>query len=174
MNKLTPECIAIANYIIEKINNFNREKVLRQHIFLTTKRLQRLLYFYYIDYMIQNNGTLLFEDEFTVWPSGPAIERIYKKYMPLSDGPLKPKIDEHVTELTNDIKITIDNVLEKTQNLSTANLIEIVKIANGPWDQVYNNNDENYGKVISKEIIYEFYSKNEKKTKSLKLITKKQ
>lgn len=167
MNELTPKCIAVANYIIEKINDFNRGKVLRQQIFLTTRRLQKLLYFCYVDYMVQNNGALLFEDEFTVWPSGPAIKNVYRKYMQMEDGPLKPKVDKPVIELTDDVKELIDNVLEKTQRLNTTDLIKITKIVDGPWEQIYNNNDRNYDKTIPREKIYEFYSKKETK-KSMK------
>lgn len=163
MNELTPKCIAIANYIIEKINDFNRGKILCQQIFLTTKRLQKLLYFCYVDYMVQNNGALLFEDEFTVWPSGPAIKNVYRKYIQMEDGPLKPKVDKPVIELTDDVKELIDNVLEKTQQLNTTDLIKTSKIVGGPWAQIYDNNDENYEKSIPREMIYEFYSKKEKK-----------
>lgn len=170
MNELTLKCIAVANYIIEKINDFNRGKVLRQQIFLTTRRLQKLLYFCYVDYMVQNNGALLFEDKFTVWPSGPAIKNVYREYMQMEDGPLKPKVDKPTIKLTEDIKVLIDNVLEKTQSLNTTDLIKTTKIVDGPWEQIYDNNDENYDKIIPREKIYEFYSKKEKKKHTKKFI----
>ena len=77
----------MADYIIDEINKYNQDKPFRDKVLLSTRRLQRLLYFCETEYMIKNNGTPLFEDEFYAWPSGPVIEKIYYAYVQEQSGP---------------------------------------------------------------------------------------
>ena len=61
MEDLTPKCVAVSNYIIEKINKFNEGKTLQEQVMMSLKRLQKILYFCDIEYMKINNGESLFE-----------------------------------------------------------------------------------------------------------------
>lgn len=81
MTELSLKCMAVADYIIDEINKYNQDKLFRDKVLLSTRRLQRLLYFCETEYMIKNNGIPLFEDEFYAWTSGPVIEKIYYAYV---------------------------------------------------------------------------------------------
>ena len=163
MEKLTKKCIAVANYIIEEINKFNEGKPLKEQVMLTLKRLQKILYFCDIEYMKINNGESLFEDNYFAWSSGPVIPYVYHTFIQCQspNGKIHPKYEEQEIRLTDKETFIIDKVLEKTQELDTVDLIDITKIDDGPWHQVYNEFDSNHNQIISKEEIYNFY-KNKK------------
>lgn len=155
---LTPECRAVANYIIEEINKFNKGKELQKQVLMSTKKLQKLLYFCDIEYMKENNGETLFKDNFEAWPSGPVIDEVYSEFMQYQDGEMRPKYDNSTIELSGGIKLLINKVLDMTKDLSTVDLINISKVDTGPWYQVYIEDDECHNQIVSKEEMYNFYS----------------
>ena len=55
-------CTDVANFIVEKINEYNKQQSFQNKISLTNRRLNLLLYFLEIEYMKRNNGTPLFEN----------------------------------------------------------------------------------------------------------------
>lgn len=157
MYTITPKCRAISNYIIEKINTYNKLKPFKDQIPLHTKRLQRLLYLCDVAYMKRYNGTPMFDDKFNAWPSGPVIADAYGVFMQYQDGDMKPKYDCEVIELSYDIKSIIDEILEATQGLDTSDLMDITNIVEGPWHQVYKEDDKEHGQIVEKEVSYSFY-----------------
>lgn len=163
MEKLTKKCIAVLNYIIEKINKSNEGKELREQVMMSLKRLQKILYICDIEYMKINNGESLFEDNYFAWSSGPVIPYVYHTFIQCQspNGKIHPKYEEQEIRLTDKETFIIDKVLEKTQELDTVDLIDITKIDDGPWHQVYNEFDSKHNQIISKEEIYNFY-KNKK------------
>ena len=159
MEDLTPKCITVSNYIIKKINKFNEGKTLQEQVMMSLKRLQKILYFCDIEYMKINNGESLFEENYYAWPSGPIIPYVYTTFVQYQslNGKIKPKYEEQELRLTDKEVFIIDKVLEKTQELNTVDLIDITKIDDGPWQQVYNEFDSKHNQIIKKEEIYNFY-----------------
>ena len=127
---------------------------------MSTKRLQRLLYFCNIEYIRKYNGQNLFNDYFYAWPTGPVIPGIYFVYIPHIIGKYIPIYDGEQLELKNEEKFIIHKILKQTQNLSTMDLINITNINGGPWQQFYNENDSKHNQIIPKEEIYNFYLNN--------------
>lgn len=163
MEDLTPKCRVVANYIIEKINKSNEGKELREQVMMSLKRLQKILYICDIEYMKINNGESLFEDNYYAWPSGPVISYVYYEFIQYQNlnGKINPKYEEQELRLTDKEVFIIDKVLEKTQELDTVDLIDITKIDDGPWQQVYNEFDSEHNQIITKEEIYNFYKNKE-------------
>jgi len=159
--KLTKQCKAVANYIIEEINKYNEGKNLRQKLLFTTKRLQKLLYFCEVEYMIRNNGSPLFDDEFYAWPSGPVIEEIYHEFMQYQAGDIQPKYDKKEYNLSQDIKFIIDQILEASKVLDTRDLIMMSNVPGGPHSKVFNEKDKDYKQKVSKKETYSYYSRKE-------------
>ena len=158
MYTITPKCIAVANYIIEAINQYNKHKEeLRQQVLLSTKKMQRLLYLCEVEYMKRNNGTPLFKDDFYAWPSGPTIPRGYTLFIQSMDCKMHPIESSNPVELTDDIKIIIDEILDKTKELDTTELMDITNIVDGPWHQVYQEDDKEHKQIVSKLETYRFY-----------------
>ena len=61
---ITSKCRAVANYIIEKSNEYNEDRTFGKYEMMSCKRLQRLLYFCNVKYMLLQNGEFLFESDF--------------------------------------------------------------------------------------------------------------
>lgn len=149
-------CTDVANFIVEKINEYNKQQSFQNKISLTNRRLNLLLYFLEIEYMKRNNGTPLLEN-FKAWPHGPTIPSIVSKFAQLHNGQMVLWSTEKTTELTEDIKAIIYEVLEVTKNIDTQDLISISNVVGGPWQQIYNENDNLHEQVISKETMYNYY-----------------
>lgn len=157
---ITAKCRAVSNYIIEAANRYNEDKSVQEQVMMSTKRLQRLLYFCNIEYMRKYNGQNLFNDYFYAWPTGPVIPGIYFVYIPHIIGKYIPIYDGERLELKNEEKFIIHKILKQTQNLSTMDLIKITNISGGPWQRFYNELDSKHNQIIPKEVIYNFYMNN--------------
>ncbi len=153
---MTKMCVAAANYIIERTNEYNKDKKYCEQIFMTSKRLQKLLYFSEVEYMKRNDGEPMLNDEFQAWPSGPVIPSIYYKFVQYQDGNMRPLLGDY-PDISEDEKVAIDYVLERTYNMDTLDLIEFSHINGGPWNHVYNPNDLDHGQTVPKHEMYSFY-----------------
>ncbi len=151
-------CIAAANYIINAANQYNEGKSLREKIFLSSKRLQKLLFFSDVLYMVENHGESMFHDEFYAWPSGPVIPSVYREFMQYQDGDMKPHNDSHHTPTTPEMERVISRVLEDTNNLDTIDLIRRSHEVGSPWEVVFDENDAEFNRIIDKTAIFNYYS----------------
>ncbi len=153
-------CVAAANYVINKVNEYN-EKNPNARISMTCKRLQKLLYFSDVLYMKQNCGDSMFSDDFYAWPSGPVIPSVYYEFKIYQGGTMcaidtgKPK------SLTAKMREAIDNILKQTWGLDTLDLVERSHASGGPWDSVYCENDPEHKQIISKSDMFAFYKDRE-------------
>ena len=146
---MTNKCKTISNYIINEVNLYNKDKDLNNTVFLSTKRLNKILFFCDLRYMLLNNGKSMFDDKFYVWSSGPVIPELYREYLCYQDGEMKTIRVEEVF-LDDDIKGIIDEILEITKNLDTIELINLSKL---DW---FSNDVLN--EPISKADVYNNYS----------------
>jgi uncharacterized phage-associated protein len=151
-------CIAAANYIINAANEYNKGKSLKEKIFLSSKRLQKLLFFSDVLYMVENNGDSMFHDEFYAWPSGPVIPSVYREFMQYQDGEMKPHNDSPHASLAPAIESVISRVLEDTNNLDTIDLIRKSHETGSPWKAIFNENDSEFNRIIDKKAIFDYYS----------------
>ena len=151
-------CIAAANYLINRTNNYNRQQTLyKDRISMSCKRLQKLLYFSDVIYMRGNNGDSMFTDDFYAWPSGPVIPSVYDTFVQYQNGEMVPLNEEGHSELNNEMITALDFVFNNTIKTDTADLVEMSHIPGGPWASVYNENDAEHLQIISKTFMYQFY-----------------
>ena len=120
---MTLKCIDVCNYIINTVNEYNKGKALKEQVLLSTKRLQKILFFSNVLYMVENNGTPMFDDVFSIYPSGPVIPEVYHKFMMYQDGPMRPNSESN-NMVSPKIKDVIDRVLEGTERIDTNVLIQ--------------------------------------------------
>lgn len=157
-------CIAAANYIINAANKYNEGKTeLKDRIFMSSKRLQKILFFSDVLYMIENNGQSMFSDDYYAWPSGPVIPSVYNEFKEYQDGKMYPHYNWKDKEISDKIKDTIDRVLKDTNTIGTYELVEKSHIKGGPWDLVFKKRGINCGindfSIIKKKKIYKYYKK---------------
>lgn len=153
---MTSMCIAAANYLIERTNEYNKGRSCGERIFMTCKRLQKLLYFSDVEHMKANNGLSMFRDDFFAWSSGPVIPSVYNKFSHFQSGTMDPLPGEH-TPLTPSMVDALDSIFNKSINIDTCDLVEQSHVPNGPWAKVYNENDLRHEQKISKQEMYSFY-----------------
>lgn len=154
---MTTMCIAAANYIIDRTNQYNENHSFQDRILLTGKRLQKMLFFCDVEYMLQHEGKSMFSDEYYAWPSGPVIPSVYYNYMHFQNGTMRPVEEGQHSPLSPEMKTTIDSVFSKTCTLDTFDLVELSHVKNGPWAQVYKDEDPKHEERIPKELIYGYY-----------------
>ena len=154
---VTAMCIAAANYLIEKTNEYNEGRSFRQQIPMSGKRLQKLLYFSDVWYM-QQHGKSMLSDEFFAWPSGPVIPSVYATFCNYQDGRMLPVDEKGHTPLTEDQRRALDRIFAATEQIDTVDLVNASHIRFGPWDSVYKNDGE-YRQIVSKESMRSFYGK---------------
>ncbi len=156
---LSKMCIAAANYLITKTNEFNKGKKYSERISMTCKRLQKLLYFSEIEYMKSHNGKNMFTDEFHAWPNGPVIPSVYDVFVQYQNGEMYPVSEKGHSSLTKEMEKTLDRIFERTQNIDTLDLVDMSHKDGGPWSKAYVKEDEKHENIISKGEMLSFYQK---------------
>lgn len=155
---VTDMCISAANYIIEKVNEYNKGRTaLRDQIFMSSKRLQKLLFFSDVLYMVENEGRSMITDEFYAWPSGPVIPSVYDTFMQYQDGAMQPYDPENHILTDETMQHAIDRIFDATSRVSTIDLVTRSHEDGGPWASVYVKGDPDY-KLIDKNMIYTYYT----------------
>lgn len=142
---ISKECLAVSDYIIEKVRKDNLGKTLRDTTFIYRKRLQKLLYFSEVIYMLENEGETLFPDEYFIWGSGPVIPGVYKTYFGEELHPVSNGLEN---KLTAKEKRAIELVLVMTKGIPT---MELIDLSYGP---VFASEDRY---TVSKEKIYDYF-----------------
>ncbi len=156
---LSAMCIAAANYLIKKTNDFNKGKKYSDRISMTCKRLQKLLYFSEIEYMKSHSGQTMFTDDFHAWPNGPVIPSVYDIFVQYQNGEMHPVSEDGHTPLNREMEKTLDKIFERTQNIDTIDLVDMSHKPNGPWSKSYVENDDKHEQIVSKNGMYLFYQK---------------
>ena len=154
---ITAMCIAAANYLINKTNDYNTGKKYSERISMTCKRLQKLLYFSEIEYMKTNKGTPMFSDDFRAWPSGPVIPSVYDVFVQYQDGEMYPVDETGHSPITADMEKALETIFSQTVLIDTLDLVDYSHIPNGPWAKHFDASDEQHIQIIPKEEIYMFY-----------------
>ncbi len=152
---MTVMCIAAANYLIEKTNEYNKGRDFRNRIRMSGKRLQKLLYFSDIEYMKKYNIPML-RDEFFAWPSGPVIPSVYIRFIQYQSGEMRPAEGAH-TPLKKEERDILDVIFNATIGMDTSKLVKASHVKGGPWDCVYNESDKDHGQILDKKEMWKFY-----------------
>ena len=152
---MTAMCIAVANYLIEKTNKYNEGKPFREKILMSGKRLQKLLYFSDVAYLI-THGERMIQDVFYAWPSGPVIPSVYKKFIQYQSGDMRPAACQN-NDLTQEQQDILDMVFDATIGRKTIELIQASHVKDGPWETVYDESDIDHPRIVCEKAVREFY-----------------
>lgn len=150
---MTEMCISAANYIIRQVNENYKG------VFMSSKRLQKLLFFSDVLYMTRHDGQSMFDDEYYAWPSGPVIPDVYDTFMQYQSGIMLPYDEKNHTLTDEGQTRTIDAVLEDTKDKDTVELVNRSHRAGGPWDEMYDEANPKHDDLISKRSIFNYYLK---------------
>ena len=141
------EEIQISFYIIKYCND-------HQYI-ISNSKLNMLLYFINIEYMLKFDGKSLFREEFRIWQDGPFLPFVYDFFWIGMVYPIGREI-----KVSSEKKEIIDSVLKKRIACEEFELSEEIKRKNGPCYTVYNKYKDENGickATIKHQDIYSFY-----------------
>lgn len=79
---------------------------------ITNLRLQKMLYFIWIDFYKESKGKWLFENAFCAWPLGPVITEVYYKYKHNAGLPIKYTDDIDLGKYNKIINRLTDKYME--------------------------------------------------------------
>ena len=119
-----------------------------KQIHTTRKKLNHLIYYSYVEHLIENNKRL-FIDNIEPGTHGPIIQTVlqnYKANVTITNSNLNSTV-----ELTEDEKESIDSTIEMCEDYN-GNQLEIFTINTDPYIKAKNN-----GTKILDEYIYEYY-----------------
>ena len=146
------EAVKISYYIIKYCKD--------KKIDLTNLKLNKLLYFVNIKYMLENNGNPLFNEEFLAWRHGPVLQSVYERFYFGITLVSVTKLEIIMKQLSDKKIKIINEVLEKKGQISAWDLVLETHVSNGPWEVIYNNNKDINGICktnIPHQLIYNFY-----------------
>ena len=135
----------VARYII----NYCTEQV----IFVSNLKLQKMLYYLWIDYY-QNTNEYLFDEDICAWPFGPVVPNVYYEYCSYAGTPIAKKYDDLNNIFNNDITIEINNLINKYIDCTPNQLVNKSHESGLPWDIIYNQN-KGYKEIIPFDLIVE-------------------
>ena len=159
--KVEQKMLAIANGFVENTNLYNQKKPYSERISMTVKRLQKLIYFAEIRYMLEREGEQLFDTDYCAWPSGAVIPEIYHQYVQRQGEVAMNAVESSyiLNDFTRDI---IDDVFKKTIEIDTLDLVNMTLKKGTPWAAFFNSEDDRHKQIIPKVEIYNYYSKHPK------------
>lgn len=150
-------CIAAVNHVIRSVEYHNMHSHFMDRVSLTTKRIQKIIYFADVHYMLNHNGTSFIPDDYCAWPSGSVIPSIYYVFMIRQSNELSTVRDYYDHLLEPEMKASLNYILDLTANMDTLDLIDAAKAAGEPWHTYYNANDADHNDIVPKDDIYHYY-----------------
>lgn len=112
---------------------------------ITPMKLQKLLYFFYRDYM-QKTDRPAFSERFMVWQYGPVLGSIYHEFKRFGGGNIvsygfdcgKVYIVEETpgTDFTN----ILNKIWSETYNIDAISLSKLTHDVNGAWNKAFQKN----------------------------------
>lgn len=119
--------IEVANFIIDTCTRNNDP--------ISNLRLQKLLYFIWVDYYRETNN-YLFLDNMQAWQLGPVIPEVYYEYCAYGGKPINLLC---VTSIVADDADILIRLIEKYRLVPVSTLVERTHMPDTAWYKVYNN-----------------------------------
>lgn len=108
---------------------------------LTNMKLQKLLYYAWIEYYTSHDGRHLFEDRMYAWKLGPVVPPVYREYriyaaMPISiTKPPEGEIDDDTAEF-------LRSFADRYRDTSFRDLVARSHAPGKPWDKAYRDGQD--------------------------------
>lgn len=169
------ECEMALNYIISKMEDYNLNREFPNQVPVIAPRIQIILYFSQIIYM-KLMGKPMLKDDFYAWPNNPAIPEVYTRCMfsSLGKGDRITQSNVGYPSISEEMCTVIDYVLKDTNDMDISDLREKSRMICGLWQEVYNPDyDDEYGQVISKDMMLKHCQLDEEINDKVKKLTYK-
>lgn len=124
----------------------------KHHYFISNLKLQKILYFVQIDFLV-NLGSCCFEEDIEAWDFGPVIPCIYDRYKDWGNSSIILK-DETIPLICGKDRDRINDMVDECAKYTAAELVGITQ-KQRPWKAAFHRN---YHNVISKASLIEYFS----------------
>lgn len=138
-------------YRVRFIAHFIIDYFSRSGMPISNLKLQKILYFLWIDYFNKSHD-YLFNEEFYAWQFGPVVPEIYDEYCTYGGLDIDRCYDEH--ELSDRDEDFLPTLLKHYANRSVSSLVRQSHKENKPWDYIYNQQGK-HREPIPFEVIIE-------------------
>lgn len=135
------DAVTIARYIVDYCTKKNTP--------ITNLKLQKLLYYVWIDYYKATNKSL-FSNYICAWPLGPVVVDAYDEFCVYGGLNIRKRFDNlNIGEYE---KSVIDQSVSELIPFSASELVKRSHAAGKPWDLVFNKGTGR-GRIISFDLI---------------------
>lgn len=135
--------MAVADFIIDSCSRRNEP--------VSNLRLQKLLYFAWVDYY-REIGKSLFYDYMYAWQLGPVVPEVYREYCSYGGRPINLYMES--IEIKPEDVDRLNDILEKYRLVPVSELVERTHRPGTAWYQIYDGGKGNR-QVIPFELIKE-------------------
>lgn len=152
-------CYKYADYVSLKLKelNKNRKKEGKDDIVISSKRIQKILFFASVIFARENNGEKLFLDDFFDWYYGPSLPDLHSRYTLITRVSKNNTLTVNEWENINPKeKYALDLAVDLAGELTLKELTDKTHAENTPWKKRYT---EGKTFVIPFFEIYDFYKK---------------
>lgn len=118
----------VARYIITYFSKIRRP--------VTHLKLQKLLYFAWVDYYRERKD-YLFDEEMAAWRLGPVSLSVYAEYCAYGAMPIDREYKD--TQISLIDRQTIDRTLERLKGISPYKLVDLSHNPHHSWARVFDN-----------------------------------
>lgn len=125
---MTVDVNALADYIVTKCT-IDRHPI-------PNLRLQHMLYVIQFVYARQTDGSLLFDETFEAWPTGPTIRDVYLRYSDFGGRPIERVVDARADNLMSErLKAFVDAGIEILRERPPRDLSQVTQAPGTPWHE---------------------------------------
>ena len=119
----------VAKYMVKYSNSINKP--------LSNLKLQKLLYFAWIE-NYKRNKEYLFDEDFYAWQFGPVVPVVYYEYCAYGGLPIIQYSQNNNDDVLEDEDI-IKSVVERYKDISALQMVKMTHESGHAWDHVYRN-----------------------------------
>lgn len=128
--------MAVADYIIDYCSRINEP--------VSNLRLQKLLYFAWVDYY-RETGASLFYDSMYAWQLGPVVPEVYNEYCSYGGRPINLRWES--TEIKPEDAGILNKIIEKYRLVPVSVLVDRTHEPETAWYQIYDGGKGNKQKI---------------------------
>ncbi len=122
----------------------------KNNIAISNLKLQKLLYFLWVDFF-KGTGRRLFMDDFCAWQLGPVVPTVYYEYCSYAGRPI---VEYYETGISAADSALLSSLIRKYANIPASRLVSMTHKKGSAWDVIYRDGLGNRN-VIPFELIIE-------------------
>ena len=103
---------------------------------LTNMKLQKLLYFAWVDYYKATQGKYLYNDKICAWKLGPVIPEVYREYRKYAAMPIT-FTEQPRHELDKSLRSFLTSFVDENKDRTAISLVADTHRDGTPWKSVY-------------------------------------